>query len=139
MFRPGRNRRSHQAPHTPPAEKRVEPVAQGPVTRTFRATCPVCGDVSLPSHVLHLMVDPDTTQLRSFYTFTCPTCNGEVCTPAGLETVRLLVMGGVDPEMIPAEAFEEHRGPALTYNDVLDFTSWLAGTADIAAVAGRKR
>ncbi|MGH2393756.1 MAG: hypothetical protein ACRDGH_09740, partial [Candidatus Limnocylindria bacterium] len=59
----------------------------------------------------------------SFYSFSCTTCRDEIKKPADTEVVTLLVSGGVVAEqwVIPAEALEEHDGPGITYDDVLDF------------------
>jgi hypothetical protein len=47
-------------------------------------------------------------------------------------------MGGVVPENadFPAEAAEEHHGPALTHDDLLDFVTWLDSATAVAAAAG---
>ena len=44
--------------------------------------------------------------------------------------------GGVlaEPWTVPAEALEEHTGPTLCYDDVLDFALWL-DHADLVAAA----
>jgi hypothetical protein len=92
---------------------------------TIRATCPTCGDVELKPGQLNLMVctRPDW----STYSFTCPRCSDEVKKPADEEVVALLVSGGVvaHPWHIPGEALERHDGPALGYDDLLDFALWL--------------
>ena len=47
-------------------------------------------------------------------------------------------MGGVVAENadFPAEAAEEHHGPALTPDDLLDFATWLGSATAVAAAAG---
>jgi hypothetical protein len=101
----------------------------------IKATCPTCGDVELARDQVQLVVHP--VRERSFYGFTCGTCGTDVRKPAGEEVVRLLTLGGVVAERvkIPAEALEEREGPALTADDVLDFTAWLEGVTGIAEVA----
>jgi hypothetical protein len=37
--------------------------------------------------------------------------------------------------IVPAEALEEHHGPALSWDDVLDFTSLLDSDVDLATEA----
>lgn len=102
----------------------------------FKASCPMCGDVQLSYDQVRVVLHP--VRERSFYSFTCHTCRDEVNKPATPEVVRLLRMGGVVPEIadFPAEAAEEHHGPALTYDDLLDFAIWLDGATTIAAAAG---
>jgi hypothetical protein len=102
----------------------------------IKATCPVCGDVQLSRDQVRLVLHP--VRERSFYSFTCTECDDEVRKPAGPEVVRLLRMGGVLPESVdfPAEAAEEHHGPALTHDDLLDFATWLNTATAIAAAAG---
>ena len=102
----------------------------------IKATCPVCGDVQLSRDQVRLVLHP--VRDRSFYSFTCNVCEDEVRKPAGPEVVRLLRMGGVVPESadFPAEAAEEHHGPSLTRDDLLDFVTWLNSATAIAAAAG---
>jgi hypothetical protein len=102
----------------------------------IKATCPVCGDVQLSHDQVRLVLHP--VRDRSFYSFTCTSCDDEVRKPAGPEVVRLLRMGGVLPENadFPPEAAEEHHGPALTRDDLLDFVQWLDGATAIASAAG---
>ncbi len=87
----------------------------------IKATCPCCGDVELTREVMRLVVHP--VKERSFYSFTCPTCQDMIRKPAGAEVIRLLKLGGVEPERVdmPAEALEVHNGAALTQDDLLDF------------------
>src|SRR3954470_6343883 len=102
----------------------------------IKATCPVCGDVQLSRDQVRLVLHP--VRDRSFYSFMCTSCDDEVRKPAGPEVVRLLRMGGVLPENadFPAEAAEEHHGPALTRDDLLDFVQWLESATAVAAAAG---
>lgn len=88
---------------------------------TIRATCPSCGEVELT---------PDDIQLRvcthapaSYYTFECPLCEDEIQKPADDRVVQLLISGGVSATVweLPQEAQEERGGPALTFDDLLDF------------------
>ena len=102
----------------------------------IKATCPMCGDVQLSRNEVRLVLHP--VRDRSFYSFTCTQCEDEIRKPAGPEVVRLLRMGGVVPENadFPAEAAEEHHGPALTHDDLLDFATWLNTATAVAAAAG---
>lgn len=100
---------------------------------TIRATCPTCGDVELRPADLRLVVCSRSEW--STYAFDCPTCTDEVRKPADEEVVALLVSGGVRPTMwhIPLEALEEHDGPRLSYDELLDFALWLDGHDTVAA------
>ncbi len=102
----------------------------------IKATCPSCGDVELSRDQVRLVVHPLAD--RSFYGFTCTRCGEPVRKPAGDEVVRLLTMGGVVAERIavPAEALEQHSGPPITADDLLDFSAWLAGAVAVAEAAG---
>ena len=106
---------------------------------TIKASCPSCGDVELTPQQVRLVVC--TVQSWSYYAFTCTSCLEEVRKPAGRDVVALLISGGVvaEPWNIPAEAMEEHDGPALCYDDVLDFALWLEHADLVAAAAAAQR
>jgi hypothetical protein len=103
---------------------------------TIKASCPSCGDVELTPAQVRLVVC--TVPSWSFYAFTCGACRDEVRKPADSEVVRLLRSGGVLPEpwAVPAEALEEHTGPAIGWDDVLDFALWLDRADLVATAAG---
>ncbi len=92
---------------------------------TIKASCPVCGDVELTPEQMRLVVC--NRQEWSYYAFQCTTCADEVRKPADAEIVSLLKSGGVGvtPWHIPAEALEEHTGPVISYDEILDFALWL--------------
>jgi len=102
---------------------------------TIKASCPSCGDVELTPTQVRLVVC--SVKAWSYYAFTCGTCLDEVRKPAGRDVVALLVSGGVvaEPWAVPAEALEVHDGPALGYDDVLDFCLWLDRADTLAAAA----
>jgi len=97
----------------------------------IKATCPTCGDVELAPDQLRFVVS--SVSDRSFYAFTCQDCGDRVRKHANAEVVRLLTVGGVVPERldVPAEALEPHGGPALSWDDLLDFAAWLAEDEDL--------
>jgi hypothetical protein len=101
---------------------------------TIKASCPSCGDVELTPQQVRLVVC--SVKSWSYYAFTCTTCLEEIRKPAGRDVVALLISGGVvaEPWSVPAEVLEEHHGPTLSYDDVLDFALWL-DTADLVAAA----
>ena len=101
---------------------------------TIKASCPACGEVELTSADVTLMVCNHAPQ--SYYTFVCPKCTEQVRKPADDHVVSLLMSGGVRAEVweLPAEALETRTGPALTYDDLLDFALQL-GASDLLAAA----
>lgn len=103
---------------------------------TIKASCPGCGEVELTSNDVTLMVCNHAPQ--SYYTFVCPKCTETVRKPADDHVVSLLMSGGVRAEVweLPAEALEPKAGPALTYDDLLDFALQLSATDLVAAAAG---
>ncbi len=102
---------------------------------TIKATCPVCGEVNLTADEVRLMVC--SVDEHSYYAFDCGTCVDEVRKPADHTIVSLLISGGVTPIAweIPAEVLEPKSGPAISYDDVLDFALRLRRTTHIAAFA----
>ncbi len=102
---------------------------------SIKASCPECGDVRLTATQVRLVVC--TVREWSYYAFTCSGCAVEVRKPAGEEVVRLLRTGGVLVETwtVPAEALEEREGPAIAWDDLLDFALWLGSADHVAAAA----
>jgi hypothetical protein len=102
---------------------------------TIKASCPCCGDVDLTPPQVRLVVC--SVETWSYYSFVCETCHEEVRKPAAPQVVALLTSGGVRPERwsIPAEALEEHDGPAITHDDVLDLVLALQRVDLLSAVA----
>lgn len=105
---------------------------------TIKATCPVCGDVDLTARQVRVCVVEAVQDdlARRTYSFTCPSCRVVVEKPADQEVVRLLASAGVRVTLVPvpAEAREPHNGPALGYDDLLDFALWLDGHDALAAL-----
>lgn len=102
---------------------------------TIKASCPTCGEVELTPADVSLMVCSHAP--LSYYAFTCLTCMDEIRKPADDHVVSLLVSGGVPAQVwdLPAEALEAKAGPALTYDDLLDFGLALARTDLLGAEA----
>ena len=100
---------------------------------TIKASCPACGDVDLTPTDVRVVICSRSDW--SFYAFACPSCCEEVRKHADEDVVALLVSGGVKADVweIPAEALEEHSGPPLTYDDLLDAALWLSDHDQIAA------
>ena len=102
---------------------------------TIRATCPSCGEVELTAEELTLSVCPSAP--RAYYAFWCPACEREIRKPADDHVVTLLMRGGVEPLVwdIPLERLETQDGPALDYDDLLDFALHLGQSDHLAAFA----
>lgn len=102
---------------------------------TIKASCPTCGEVELTGHDVRLMVCSHAP--LSFYAFDCPGCIDEVRKPADEHVIALLMSGGVDATVwdLPAEALETKVGPAISYDDLLDFVTALSATDLLASEA----
>jgi len=102
---------------------------------TIKASCPCCGEVEMTSADVRLMVCNEPT--LSYYAFDCPDCQDEVRKPADEHIVALLISGGVPPTVfeVPEEVLEDKSGPALTYDDLLDFVLHLGISDDLARLA----
>jgi hypothetical protein len=61
------------------------------------------------------------------YTFSCPACATIVRRDADRHVVQILVSGGVRVRVwqLPTELYESHDGPAINWDDVLDFHTLL--------------
>lgn len=94
---------------------------------TIKATCPLCGEVSLTSEDITLRIGPERS--TNTYSFSCPDCGEVVEKPATERVVRLLLSGGVVPTLteLPAEALEPKQGPPICYDDLLEFHEMLKG------------
>lgn len=88
---------------------------------TIRASCPTCGDVELTSSEVSVQVCAANNQ--GSYAFQCPTCRVAVSKLAEQRVVDLLVSSGVRLAVwsLPAEMGEVHSGPAIGYDDLLEF------------------
>lgn len=88
---------------------------------TIKASCPLCGEVSLTADDILLRIG--SSEAQNTYGFDCPTCSEFVEKPADERVIKLLLSGGVMPVVsnLPAETRERHEGPAITYDDILAF------------------
>ena len=80
--------------------------------------CSECGErVLIPPEAIGLWKRPDGCNLLRF---TCPTCGlgSEGC--LGDDGLELLRSDGVTAIDVPAEALEDHDGPPLTLDDLID-------------------
>lgn len=106
---------------------------------TVLSTCPICGDVRVPARDVVLTEYTNRPEASS-YRFTCPQCGDLVQKPAQDWVVNALKNAAVVHRSlrIPAEAFEAHRGPAITLDDVLDLALQLEKVDDLARLAGAR-
>jgi hypothetical protein len=106
---------------------------------TIKAECPGCGAVRLRTSDLTVRVCADDK--RGAYRFRCPRCATAVVHDASPSICALLVSVGVREEVwrLPAEMREQHAGPVLTPDDLLDFHLFLKRedwAEDLAALVG---
>lgn len=87
----------------------------------FTTTCPACGDVTLRPADVRLVLCPHAAS----FLFACPGCGVTVTKPAPDEIQLLLISGGVRPIRVPVQ---QHAGPRLTADDLLDFALHLGDT-----------
>lgn len=87
----------------------------------IRATCNDCGDVELAPDEVQVRVCLDDQ--RSSYAFRCPSCHLPVARPVESRLVELLASSGSPVSLwhLPAELEEQHWGPAICHDDLLDF------------------
>ncbi len=99
---------------------------------TLKATCHDCGPVHIFPDEIELVVC--NLPSLSHYSFPCPQCKQTVVKRASDAAIATLLGGNVKPTMweVPAEAAEPKPGPALTYDDLLDFALQL-GESDTLA------
>jgi rRNA maturation protein Nop10 len=115
----------------------VPQIERGTLVTTIRANCPSCGDVQLRAPDLTVRVCSDDEQ--GSYTFRCPSCAQAVAKDASRRIVDLLVSSGVRMEVwrLPAELSEQHVGPPISPDDLLDFhlllgqPGWFDQVADL--------
>ena len=88
---------------------------------TIRASCPSCGDVELTTRDVRVLLCSDTNE--GSYAFQCPACTVAVSKAAEPRVVDVLVAAGVKLTVwqLPAELNETHQGPAIGYDDLLQF------------------
>src|SRR3954452_20736859 len=100
---------------------------------TLKATCEDCGPVHIFPDEFTLVVC--NLPSLSHYSFPCPECKKTVVKRASDAAVATLLGGGVKPTMweVPAEVAEEKDGPALTYDDLLNFALQLGESDTLAA------
>lgn len=85
----------------------------------FTARCPDCGEVELLPEQMWLVLT--NVPGRDHYGFHCPECGRTHRHAADPATVSLLAaLLPVETLDLPAEALEQHTGPAITIDDVLD-------------------
>lgn len=87
----------------------------------IRASCPTCGDVELTTRDVRVLLCSSTYE--SSYAFQCPSCRLAIAKPAEPRVVDVLLASGIALTVwhMPAELDEVHTGPAISYDDLLDF------------------
>ena len=84
-----------------------------------QAECPKCGTVIAEASVLACGVsDADEAGLCEF---PCPTCDHWLLIPISpLEINSLLLLGAQKTRSLPFELLEDHSGPPVSWDEVLD-------------------
>ena len=97
----------------------------------IRASCPTCGDVELTTRDVRVLLC--STTYESSYAFQCPACRVAVAKPAEARVVDVLLASGISLTVwhMPAELDEHRSGPAITYDDLLEFHFQLKSGADL--------
>jgi hypothetical protein len=93
------------------------------------AECPRCGLVELERDQVWLVIA--TEPALSHYAFDCPACQTVVRHHADEDIVEVLApLLAVETLDVPAEALEQHTGPALTTDDLIDLRLALDALAE---------
>lgn len=84
----------------------------------FSSECPSCGEVELAVDQLWLVI-PSVG--RCHFDFHCPGCETHVVSTIEPQQAELLAaLVAVEELDVPEEALEQHDGPALTSDDLID-------------------
>ena len=89
-----------------------------------RAGCPTCGPVLVDAELLRCEMEPDVSKpSRGLCELTCPGCSQPLLFSTAPSVVEALFKGGVQHSSgaVPFELLEAHAGPALSWDDLLDF------------------
>lgn len=102
-----------------------------------RVSCVDCGDQQVGIGDVQLFTTANVAESR--FGFTCPQCLSWINRPAGPNVVAMLREVCVrERRRVPREVFEQHRGPALTVDDALDFALELRHVDELARYACRR-
>ena len=103
------------------------------VNARVEARCPWCGPVEFPAEDLSLYVGSEAGAL---FEFACPRCGRTVVRPLDRKDAGTLMEVGVPPSRDPGplELLEEHSGPPITWNDIIDFHEAMS-RRDVRSVA----
>lgn len=103
----------------------------------IRASCPTCGDVELTTRDVRVLLCSSTYE--SSYAFQCPSCRVAVAKPAEPRVVDVLLASGIALTVwhMPAELHEVRAGPAVSYDDLLEFHFLLRDAATLEGLFAR--
>lgn len=96
-------------------------------------TCTDCTeDIPLAPDQVHSRICTDNGEAE--YRFICSACDAIVVKPTTSRMVETMESAGVSVELwsLPAELFEQRRGPSLTHEDLLDFHIQLSDDDEVA-------
>jgi hypothetical protein len=89
-----------------------------------RAACPTCGPVLVDGELLRCEMEPAAPKpSRGLCELICPGCSRALLFPTAAAVLKALFEGGVQHSSgaVPFELLEAHTGPALSWDDLLDF------------------
>lgn len=101
-------------------------------------TCSCCS-ADIPLQVEDVFGRMCTDNGEASYRFTCTDCGEIVVKHTSCEMIESLEAAGVHIEFwsLPAELFEQHDGPQLTHEDLLDFHIHLSDEEQFAEALER--
>lgn len=84
-----------------------------------QAECATCGHVIAPASELVCAVSED--DVAALCEFPCPRCDRVLMLPlAPTEVSTLILLGAHKARSMPFELLEEHSGPAVSWDEILD-------------------
>lgn len=89
-----------------------------------RAACPTCGPVLVDGDLLRCEMEREASKPpRGLCELTCPGCSQALLFSTAPAVLEALFKGGVQhfSGAVPFELLEAHAGPALSWDDLLDF------------------
>ena len=89
-----------------------------------RTACPTCGPVLVEAGLLRCEMEPAVSEpSRGLCELTCPSCSQPLLFATAPAVLKALFKSGVQHSSgaVPFELLEAHAGPALSWDDLLDF------------------
>ena len=84
-----------------------------------QADCPTCGEVVAPA--TELVCGVSESEQKALCEFPCPGCDRALLIPLPpVEVPTLVLLGARKDRSLPFELLEEHSGPTVSWDEVLD-------------------